>query len=179
MPRVRLADDIQVPVMPLPALPSNNLSPSSGQPTHSCLQPGFLLTLQCSHRFLIALCTFIPLVCCCTATATDPAVELVTAIGARATRGWKSAPTARRGASAIVRRDSVVKRDAILDLWRTAHGVELGTRKRVYRGLVVTRLRFRASWRVRGRIFSLIHLRFHPKPARPSRDRLQQPHIVR
>src|SRR5438309_908960 len=129
MPRVRLADNIQVPVMPLPALPSNNLSPFPGQPPPSIyiFGSGYLLTLQCSHRFLIALCTFIPLVCCCTATVTDPAVELVTAIGARATRGWKSAPTARRGASAIVRRDSVVKRDAILDLWRTARGVELGT----------------------------------------------------
>jgi hypothetical protein len=61
MSRVRFTHNVQIPIMSLPAFPPHNLHPSVPR----LLQVVTKHTLQCSHRFLIALPTFIPRLCCC------------------------------------------------------------------------------------------------------------------
>lgn len=85
------------------------------------------LTLQCSHRFLTELCTFIPLVCCCciaTFKADKAVVGLAASLGDRAAcemarAGCFRAPPTRicrvAGAALGAARDNARKADVRID----------------------------------------------------------------
>lgn len=103
MPRVRLARNVEVAVVPLPGLPPDNLSKSPvSKPSHPVQKRAIsarrlrgrrrYLTLQCSHLFFTELCTFIPLTCAITPPATEPSLRRAIAtagavLGARLSAG--------------------------------------------------------------------------------------------
>lgn len=128
--RIRLADDVQVPVVSLSSLSSDNLH-STSQSYAFLLQPQFYNhrikprkrkrertkpTLQCSHLFFTELCTFIPLVCCSAPPTAGLAIQPIQAeIGlavARLPLTTLAVAGAERRSPAV--RESVRSREAIL-----------------------------------------------------------------
>ncbi len=102
----------------------------------SCLSLSWL-TLQCSHRFLTELCTFIPLACCCAHVTGIVAAGLTIAglcarVGARAhwemdrTVGCRGLGVGRMREIGLVRRDSALN-DEMSEADMSSYGCDSGS----------------------------------------------------
>lgn len=96
MPGVCATDDVSPASVPFATLPSDDLQAKTDkQVSEGIVSPNAHIhgkrteqkrTLQCSHRFVMALRSFIPLVCCCTAAA-RPAAQTAGRVLTLATTG--------------------------------------------------------------------------------------------